>query len=103
MADDTVRINLNGDLDIYQRDTITALLPDPHTAERVVIDCSQAQTIDSTIISLLLRYRRSFVEAGNDQFNIVLITTPNGRRSLDLSGLAKVMTVITAPIHEDKP
>lgn len=93
----TVRVQLSGGLDISRRDEIARLLPDPRSAERVVIDCTAADCVDSTIIMVFMRYRRNFMAAGGDPVNIVIVVQPNLRRVLEIAGLTRSMTIVSAP------
>lgn len=93
----TAQITLEGSLDIYRRDEITALLPAPGSADRVVIDCSSATSIDSTILTALMRYRRRFASAGADPVNIIIVVNPNLRRVFEIAGLTRVLTIVSAP------
>ena len=92
-----MRVQLSGGLDISRRDEIAALLPDPRSAERVVIDCTAADSLDSTIIMVFMRYRRNFMAAGGDPVNIVIVVQPNLRRVLEIAGLTRSMTIVSAP------
>lgn len=93
----TARIQLSGTLDISRRDEIAALLPDPTAADRVVIDCAAADSIDSTIVMVFMRYRRNFMAAGGDPVNIVIVVQPAVRRVLEIAGLTRSMTIVSAP------
>jgi anti-anti-sigma factor len=100
------QVSLTGGLDIYRRDEIAALLPDPATVDRVVIDCSAATSIDSTILTLLMRYRRSFAAAGGDPVNIIVVVEPSLRRTFEIAGLSRVLTIVSAPgakVEEKEP
>ncbi len=90
-------VQLTGSLDISRRSDVAASLPAPGSVHRVVIDCSQADFVDSTIMSVLMRYRRSFVDAGGDPFEIVIIVSPNLRRIFDIAGLSSLVTIVSAP------
>lgn len=94
--DRTARIALSGDLDIYNRGHIEALLPDVATVDRLVIDCSEATSIDSSVLTLLMRYRRRFVEQGGNPLEIVVVASPSVRRMLEVAGLSRLITVINA-------
>jgi anti-anti-sigma factor len=97
-----VRVTLSGDFDVYRTHDIASMLPDPRSADRVVIDCSQVRFADSTFLVALMRYRRKFVQAGGDELNIILVASEFVRRILQISGLTKVLTVLCAPqIKED--
>jgi anti-anti-sigma factor len=89
------RIELAGDLDLYRRDEIAALFPPPEHTGRVIIDMRKATMIDSTVIATLMRYRRAFVDAGNDAHDIVLIVPPQFRRVFEITGLVRLLTIIT--------
>ena len=93
----TATLRLEGDLDIYRRDEIENALPKPGSCDRVVIDCSSATSIDSTVLSTLMRYRRSFASAGGDPVNIIVIVEPSLRRIFDIAGLSRVLTIVSAP------
>ncbi len=90
-------VTLTGSLDISRRDEVAALLPSPGSVQRVVIDCSQADFVDSTIMSVLMRYRRAFVDAGGDPFEIIIVVSPNLRRIFDIAGLSSLVTIVSAP------
>jgi anti-anti-sigma factor len=92
----TVRLTFRGDLDIHRRDEVAAMLPAPGSADEVVLDFSDVMFIDSTILTVLLRYRRAFEEAGGDPINIVIIANAHGRRFLDIAGVSQSLTVVTA-------
>ena len=93
----TAQIRLEGGLDIYRREEIAALLPEPGSVDRVVLDCTAATSIDSTILTLLMRYRRNFASAGGDPVNIIIIVEPALRRTFDIAGLSRVLTIVSAP------
>jgi anti-anti-sigma factor len=93
----TASLRFEGDLDIYRRGEIQAALPEPGTADRVIIDCSNATSIDSTILTMLMRYRRSFASAGGDPINIIVIVDPPLRRIFEIAGLTRVLTIVSAP------
>ena len=93
----TARLALTGDLDLYRRDEVAAKLPPPGSVDRVLIDCRGVVTMDSSILTLLMRYRRSFEDAGGNPLEIVVIVTPPVRRLFEVAGVTKVITVVTAP------
>lgn len=97
-ADDrTVRIVFEGVLDIHRAESVESALPKPDDVDRVVIDCTAVRSIESTVITVFLRYRRAFIEAGRDPLNIVFIASEPVRRIFDVAGVTKVMTVISPP------
>ncbi len=93
----TATVRLEGGLDIYRRGEIISRLPEPGTVDRVIIDCTNATSIDSTILSALMRYRRSFASAGGDPVNIVVVVEPSLRRIFEIAGLSRVLTIVSAP------
>jgi anti-anti-sigma factor len=97
----TASIAFAGDLDVYRRAEIEAALPPADSADRIVIDMREVQFIDSTVISILMRYRRAFIDAGGDAHEIVLIVAPQVRRIFEITGLFKSLTVLT-PDNEPK-
>jgi anti-anti-sigma factor len=95
------KIELSGDLDVYRRDEIAALLPSPESVDHLVIDMRAAAMVDSSIIAVLMRYRRSFMEAGGNPHDIVLVVPPNLRRIFEITGLVSLLTVVTSePLAE---
>lgn len=93
----TATLRFEGGLDIYRRDEIERALPEPGTVDRVIIDCSGATSIDSTVLTLLMRYRRSFASAGGDPVNIVIVVEPSLRRIFEIAGLTRMLTIVSAP------
>lgn len=53
--------------------------------------------MDSSILTLLMRYRRAFEDAGGNPLEIIVIVTPAVRRLFEVAGVTKVITVVTAP------
>ncbi len=95
------RIEFAGDLDVYRRDEIASALPPPESVERIVIDLRAAKIIDSSVIAVMMRYRRAFIDAGGDPINIVVVVPPNLRRIFEITGLVSLLTVVTAePLAE---
>lgn len=93
----TTHVSFSGDLDIQGREAVRNALPPPESTDRVVIDCSEVTSMDSSVVTVIMRYRRRFLDAGHDPFGIVLIASAPVRRVLDITGLTKVLTVINAP------
>jgi anti-anti-sigma factor len=100
--DRTFRVTLSGDLDVYRTADIASMLRSASSADRVVIDCTGARFADSTFVLALMRFRREFVEAGGDPLNIVIIASGAVRRILEISGLLKIMTVLSENRGEDR-
>lgn len=92
---------LSGDLDVYRRDEIVSALPPPENIDRVVIDLRGATLVDSSIIAAFMRYRRTFIDAGGDPHNVVLVVPATLRRVFEITGLVSLVTVVTAePLTE---
>ena len=100
LLDDThgARVELSGDLDLYRRDEVASAFPPPETINRLVVDMRNATLIDSSIIAVLMRYRRSFMDAGGDGHDIVVVVPAVFRRIFEITGLVKLLTVVTAPV-----
>ena len=92
----TARISFAGDLDVYRRDEIAAALPSPESIDRLIIDLREATIIDSSILAILMRYRRTFTDAGKDPHEIVIIVQPQLRRVFEITGLMKSLTIVSA-------
>lgn len=60
-----------------------------------------ATLIDSSIIAVLMRYRRAFMDAGKDGLDIVVVVPPVFRRIFEITGLVKLLTIVTAPTAGD--
>lgn len=100
-SENTARIEFDGDLCIERRAEVTAALPDPHTFDRIVIDCTNVTAMDSTMVTVFTRYRRQVQQAGGDPLNIVIVASDSIRRILEIAGLNKLFTVLAAP-HQAK-
>lgn len=90
------RLRFAGDLDVYRRAEFEAAFPPPDSIDRIVIDMRETSILDSSIITLLMRYRRAFTEAGGDPLNMVLVVPPSLRRIFEITGLVNLMTIVTA-------
>jgi len=90
----TTEVRLAGDLDLTQWNEVAADLPSPEEFGRVVIDCSTVTSMDSPVIAVLLRYRKSFIEAGNDPLDIVVLASKQVQRLFDIAGVTRLLTVI---------
>jgi anti-anti-sigma regulatory factor len=87
-------VRLHGDLSLADQKRIWSLLPPPETIGRLVLDCSDASSLDSTIIVLIMRYRRRFMMAGRNPLDIVAIVPPRIERVFVLTGLTRAITVM---------
>lgn len=90
----TYTFNLEGDLGAFDAPRIEALFPPPSDYTRVVVDCTDVTSIDSSVIASIMRYRQSFALAGHDPLNIVVIASSRMRTILDLTGVARFLTVL---------
>jgi anti-anti-sigma factor len=97
----TAKMTLSGDLDVYRRDEIAAAFPAPDSVDRLVIDMRGAGVLDSSVIAVLMRYRRSFIEAGGDPREIVIVVPPNLRRIFEITGLVTLLTIVTGSLDAD--
>lgn len=88
-------IALEGDLDLSREGEIQALLPDPGAADRVVFDFRNVNSIDSSVVTAVMRYRRDCAAAGYTHMEIVILASPGIRRVLDLVGVSRILTVIS--------
>ena len=97
--DKSLVITLHGDLGLADRDRIASLFPNPETTERLVIDCSDAKSMDSSILALIMTYRRRVQIAGRDPLStIVAIAPPRVQRLFELTGISRAITVL--PVEE---
>ena len=94
-----VRITLQGDLDLYRRGEVVAALPRPQTVDRLIVDCSRVTSLDSSIMAVLMHYRRDFLNAGHDAANLVVIVNPSIRRFFEIVGLQSFLTLVTTASH----
>ncbi len=89
-------ITLDGDLGIADRDRIAGLFPNPETTERLVIDCSNVGSMDSSILALIMTYRRRVQLAGRDPLaTIVAFAPPRLHRLFELTGISRAITVLS--------
>lgn len=98
----TARLSFAGDLDVYRRAEVAEAFPPPQSISRLVVDMRNATLIDSSIIAVLMRYRRSFIEAGGNGHDIVLVVPPQLRRIFEITGLVSLLTIVSAT-PEDAP
>ncbi len=89
---------LEGELDAARKGDICAALPDPAVVKSVVISLARATYIDSLVMSVLVRFRREFMQHGGDPRNIFLILPKTGpiRRAFDGVGLQRLFSVAYA-------
>ena len=88
-------IALEGDLDLSRENELHALLPPPGAADRVVFDFRDVGSIDSSVVTAIMRYRRDCLGVGNHPVEIVVLASPQIRRVLDLVGVSRVLTVLS--------
>ena len=89
-------IVLHGDLGMIDRKWLEARLPKPRVDLRLVINCVDVNSMDSTIIALLMMYRQRLQIAGGDPANIVFMVNARLERLFDLTGVSRTMTVLPA-------
>lgn len=89
-------VTLRGDLDLLRRDEVAAALPAASSVDRLVVDCTAVTSIESVVIAVFMRYRRTWTAGGGDPLNIVFIVSPQVRRTFEVTGLSTFFTVITA-------
>src|SRR5438270_5761420 len=92
----TAQVELTGDLDLNRAKSLYSELCALIGAQRVVIDCTGASFIDSSILTTFMRFRRQFMEAGGDPFEIVIVVRPRLRRIFDITGVVTTMTIVTS-------
>lgn len=98
-TDKPLVITLHGDLGLADRDRIAGLFPSPQTTERLVIDCSDVNSMDSSILALIMTYRRRMQIAGRDPLTtIVALAKPRLHRLFELTGICRAITVL--PVEE---
>ena len=95
-SESTAQVELTGDLDLNRAKTLYAELCSVIGVPRVVINCTNATFIDSSILTVFMRFRRQFAEAGGDPHEIVVVVPRTLRRVFEITGLAKTMTIVTA-------
>jgi anti-anti-sigma factor len=94
------QVELTGDLDLNRAKSLYNELCAFVGAKRVVINCTRASFIDSSILTAFMRFRRQFIEADGDPFEIVIVVPPHLRRIFEITGLVKTMTIVTATEDE---
>gem|GEM_PF-3045455 len=92
----TAYVAFSGDLDVYRRDEISAALPAAGSVDQLVIDMRGASLIDSSVIAVLMHYRREFVDAGGNAHEVVVVVPQQLRRIFEITGLTKSLTVVNA-------
>jgi anti-sigma B factor antagonist len=84
-----------GELDITTAPELNSMLEDLAAEnDLVVVDLSEAEFIDSSIIQCLARAHRRSREI-NTQFRLQLATAPIVERALELSGMLEVLGIAT--------
>jgi anti-anti-sigma factor len=99
-------ITLHGDLGLADRDRIAGLFPNPQTTERLVIDCVDVNSMDSSVLALIMTYRRRMQIAGRDPLStIVALAPPRLQRLFELTGISRAITVLPVdePTKETEP
>jgi anti-anti-sigma regulatory factor len=65
------------------------------TKKRASFLTARVDSMDSTIVGLLMRFRRQYAEAGHDPLDVVIIASPNVRRMLEIVGMTKQVTILS--------
>ena len=94
-SEPTAQVELSGDLDLSRAKALYGELRAFIGVPRIVINCANATFIDSSILTVFMRFRRQFAEAGGDPHEIIVVVPPKLRRIFEISGLAKTMTIVT--------
>lgn len=92
----TSRIDLKGDLDISRVHEVIDALTGLVEADRVVVSCIDATSMDSSFLTAMMRFRREFMSRGKDPHDIIIVVNPKMRRILEITGLVKTLTVVTS-------
>lgn len=95
----TYTLSLEGDLGAFDAARVEALFPPAADYTRVVVDCKAVTSMDSSIVAALMRFRQSFVLAGREPLNMVIIAPARLRRIFELTGLSRFVTVIYPQSH----
>jgi anti-anti-sigma factor len=90
------RVDLVGELDIFRLEEIARTLPDPRRLEAITIDCRHASYIDSSVLGLLVQFRKAFVSGGGDpgRLTIVLPKGSTAERTFEITGLMSQFAVV---------
>ncbi len=89
-------ITLHGDLGLADRDRVAGLFPDPQSTDRLVIDCTDVNSMDSSILASIMTYRRRVQIAGRDPLaTIVALAPPRLHRLFELTGITRAITVLS--------
>ena len=87
-------VRLHGDLGLVDQKDVESQLPSPESVDRLVLDCSEVTSMDSTIIVAIMNYRRRFIIAGKSAFDIVAIVSPRIEKLFELTGVSRSITVL---------
>lgn len=79
-------ISLEGDLDIAKRETVDWQFKPALFADRVVIDLTNVQFIDSSALTLILRLRKARIEK-QYQPELYVVPNPHVRKILSITHL----------------
>lgn len=92
----SITVVLSGDLDLSTRGAVHGALPDPTAVDRLVIDCTAVTSIESVVIAVFMRYRRSWIAAGHDPLNMIFLVSPALRRTFEITGMSEWFTIVGA-------
>ena len=89
-------ITLHGDLGLADRDRVASLFPEPSLIEdRIVLDCTNVNSMDSAILAFIMTYRRRVQLAGRDPLAVmVALAPPRLLRLFELTGITRAITVL---------
>lgn len=92
---DNAYVVLDGPLDLFNREEIVGALPDPSGLVSGVINIARATYIDSTIMGMLVGFRRKMLENGADPEALVIMLPHEGpvRRAFEMSGMNRLFSV----------
>ena len=91
-ADGEVIVAVRGEIDVASApglwDQLAEAIPD---TQRLVLDLSETQFIDSTALSIIVRALRRLRHGGGDL--IIRSPRPNARKVFNITGLDRVLTI----------
>jgi anti-anti-sigma factor len=85
---------LAGEHDLYSADEVQRTFDQSlAVCDRLIVDLSSAEFIDSTIVEVLLRTKKNAIELDR-KFNVVLGTAPVVERILEVTGVVPLLNVV---------
>lgn len=94
-AGESAYVVLDGELDLSKRDEIAAALPAPDSIRGAVINLVYATYVDSTVLGVLVRFRRAFINHGGDPDNLIIVLAKSGpiRMTFEKTGLNRLFSI----------